>query len=69
MADQRLTELEEQLAHLQKVTEELSDIVALQGAEFQVVSKRLAVMMQREAERELDSGGSVPVADQKPPHW
>jgi len=25
--------------------------------------------MNREAERELDQGGSVPLADQKPPHW
>jgi SlyX protein len=26
-------------------------------------------LMQREAEREADAGGTIPLADQRPPHW
>jgi SlyX protein len=27
------------------------------------------MLMHREAERESEMGGTVPMADQKPPHW
>jgi SlyX protein len=27
------------------------------------------MLMMREAEREVDQGGTIPLADQKPPHW
>lgn len=67
MAD--ITHLEEQLAHLTRTVEELSDIVARQETELAVIQRRLAVLMEREAGRELDAGGTVPLADQRPPHW
>ncbi len=67
MAD--LTDLEEQIAHLTRTVEELSDVVARQEAELAVAGRRLALLMEREASREFDAGGSVPLADQKPPHW
>ena len=61
--------LEEKVAHLQRVVEELSDVVARQDAEVARLTRRVEMLMQREAERELDAGGTVPLADQKPPHW
>ena len=64
-----ITHLEEQIAHLTRTVEDLSDIVARQEAELALASRRLAVLMEREAGRELDGGGSVPLADQRPPHW
>lgn len=67
MAD--TTHLEEQLAYLTRTVEELSDIVARQETELAVAQRRLAMLMEREAGRELDAGGTVPLADQKPPHW
>jgi SlyX protein len=67
MAD--TTHLEEQLAHLTRTVEELSDIVARQETELAVAQRRLAMLMEREAGRELDAGGTIPLADQKPPHW
>lgn len=67
MAD--MTKLEEQIAHLTRTVEELSDIVARQETELALASRRLAMLMEREAGRELDAGGTVPLADQKPPHW
>jgi SlyX protein len=63
------TELEETLAHLVRMVDELSDIVARQDGEIARLSKRVEMLMAREAERQLDEGGSLPMADQKPPHW
>jgi len=61
--------LEEQIAHLTRTVEELSDIVAKQQTDLDVATRRLAMLMEREAGRDLDGGGTVPLADQKPPHW
>jgi SlyX protein len=63
------THLEEQIAHLTRAVEELSDIVARQETELSLASRRLAMLMEREAGRDLDAGGTVPLADQRPPHW
>jgi len=67
MAD--ITNLEEQIAHLTKTVEDLSDVVARQETELAIATRRLAMLMEREAGREMDAGGTVPLADQKPPHW
>ncbi|OUD10290.1 SlyX protein [Marivivens niveibacter] len=64
-----LTALEEKIAHLTRTVEELSDVVASQGKEIDVLTRRVAMLMQREAERELDVGDGIPLADQRPPHW
>lgn len=67
MTDQ--THLEEQIAHLSRTVEDLSDVAAQQAIEIERLTRRVAVLMEREAAREYDAGGSVPLADQKPPHW
>ena len=64
-----ITHLEEQIAHLTRTVEDLSDIVARQETELSLASRRLAMLMEREAGRDLDAGGTVPLADQRPPHW
>lgn len=64
--DQRL---EEQVAHLTKAVDEMSEVVARQDREIAVLTRRVEMLMNREAEREADQGGTVPLADQKPPHW
>lgn len=61
--------LEEQIAHLTKTVDELSEVVARQDAEIATLTRRVEMLMQRAAEAELDAGGSAVVADQKPPHW
>lgn len=63
------TAYEERLAHLARTVEDLSDVVARQDKEIAVLTRRVEMLMQREAEREVDASGSVPMADQKPPHW
>lgn len=64
-----LKTLEETLAHLLRTVEDLSDVVARQDAEIVRLQARVGLLMEREAERETDTGGTVPLADQKPPHW
>ena len=62
------TRLEEQIAHLTRVTDDLSEVVARQEREIARLSRIVGLLAEREAEREAE-GGTVPLADQKPPHW
>lgn len=61
--------LEERIAHLTRVVEDLSDVVARQGREIDVLTRRAEMLLRREAEREADGGAGIPLADQRPPHW
>ncbi|MDJ1007620.1 MAG: SlyX family protein [Paracoccaceae bacterium] len=63
------TDLEERIAHLERLAEDLSDEVARLARALAAAEARLARLTEREAERELDAGASVPLADQRPPHW
>ncbi|MFK7871512.1 MAG: SlyX family protein [Roseobacter sp.] len=61
--------LEEQVAHLQRVVDDLSDVVARQEQEIVTLNRRVHMLMQREAERETDTGGGVVVGNERPPHY
>ncbi len=61
--------IEERLAHLIRAVDELSDIVTAQGREIDRLVRINHMLMEREAGREADSGGTIPLADQRPPHW
>ena len=61
--------LEEQMAQLTRVVEELSDVLARQGREIDVLTRRVEMLLRREAEREADTGAGIALADQRPPHW
>lgn len=63
------TALEEKIAHLIRAVDDLSDIVARQEGEISRLTHRVAMLMEREAGREMDGGGSIPLADQRPPHY
>ncbi|MDF0603147.1 SlyX family protein [Psychromarinibacter sp. C21-152] len=69
MDETRIDALEEQLAHLQRVVDDLSEVIARQSAEIDRQTRRVAMLMEREAEREAETASSVPLADQTPPHW
>ncbi|SEK50783.1 SlyX protein [Pacificibacter marinus] len=68
-SETRMLALEEQIAHLTKTVEDLSDVVARQEKVIDISTRRLAMLMQREAGREADGGGTIALADQRPPHW
>ena len=65
----RIEDLEERIAHLTRAVEDLSDIVRAQGSQIDRLTQRTRLMMEREAEREAEAGGQIPLADQRPPHW
>ena len=60
--------LEELVAHLSRTVEDLSDVVARQEREIARLSHRVGMLIEREVEREAEAG-SIPLADQRPPHW
>jgi SlyX protein len=71
MADQ--TQLEEQIAHLARVTDDLSEVVIRQEKEIARLTRLVARLSESVADsvagREAEAGGTVVPADQKPPHW
>jgi SlyX protein len=69
MSDNRLTDLEELTAHLARTVDELNEVGTRQAGEIDRLTHRVAMLMNRAAEAELAESGTVPLADQKPPHW
>jgi SlyX protein len=62
------TLLEERIAHLMRTVDELSEVVAKQAVEIERLNRRVGLLMEREAAREAE-GGTIPLADQRPPHY
>ncbi|KEP70213.1 SlyX family protein [Thioclava sp. BHET1] len=65
----RFERAEEEIAHLTRTVEDLSDVVVEQTRRIERLERQLGLLMEREAEREVEGGGTIPLADQKPPHW
>ena len=65
---ERLDAVEERLAHLIRAVDDLSDIVAGQAKEIDRLTRRVQMLMEREAEREAMGLGSDE-ANVPPPHW
>ena len=64
-----MNDVEEQIAHLQKVSDDLSEVVARQDQEIAVLRRQVDMLMRREAERESDAPGGVVLGDERPPHY
>lgn len=64
-----MTQIEETVAHLTRTVEELSDIMARQQGEIDVLTRRVQMLLEREAERQAEGGGGVVMGDERPPHW
>ncbi len=65
----KIAALEEQIAHLTRSVEDLSDIVRTQAETLDRLVYRVRALTEREAEREITDGSTIPLADQRPPHW
>ena len=63
------TEIEERMAHLERLADELNEVVARQAQEIDRLTARVAMLMEREAAREAEGGGGVILGDEKPPHY
>ncbi|VDC29276.1 SlyX family protein [Pseudogemmobacter humi] len=64
----RTTELEEKIAHLIRAVDDMSGVVARQDRELAVLTRRVQMLLEREAERE-SMAGEAPEANKPPPHW
>ncbi|KHA51395.1 SlyX family protein [Sulfitobacter geojensis] len=64
-----MEKLEEQIAHLTRAVDDLSDIVTRQEDEITHLNRRVHMLMQREGEREASTGGAVVMGDERPPHY
>lgn len=69
MSTDDINPMEEQIAHLTRVVDDLSDIIARQEGELALLNNRVRMLMEREATREADASGGVTLGDQRPPHW
>ena len=65
---ERLDAMEERMAHLIRAVDDLSDVVAVQAREIDRLTRRVQMLMEREADREAAGLGS-PEANVPPPHW
>ena len=65
--DDSIARLEEKVAHLTRVTDDLSDVIARQDREIDRLTRRVALLMEREATREAE--GLLTPANEKPPHY
>ncbi|MGN7870599.1 SlyX family protein [Paracoccus sp. 22332] len=68
-ADNRIRAVEETLAHLTRVTDDLNEVIARQDAEMAILTRRVEMLMRFAAEQQAEAEGSIPLADQRPPHW
>lgn len=64
-----MEKLEEQIAHLTRAVDDLSDIVTAQQNDIDALNRRMQMLMQREAQRESDTGAAVFTGDERPPHY
>ena len=61
--------LEEQIAHLIRTVDELSEDVARQDGEISQLTRQVAMLAERERQRAAEAPGAVVLGDERPPHY
>lgn len=61
--------LEEQIAHLTRTVEELNEVITRQQVELDTLTRRVHMLMEREAERKQAQSGGIILGDERPPHY
>ncbi|MAU46530.1 MAG: SlyX protein [Yangia sp.] len=60
---------QERIAHLERTLDDLSDTVARQDREIALLTRRVEMLLLREAERQSEGTGGVVMGDERPPHY
>jgi len=63
-----VTEIEERLAHLIRVVDDLSDVVGRQDRVLAGLRARVDMLLRRAAERESEGSGGDVMGEERPPH-
>ncbi|MEL6100684.1 MAG: SlyX family protein [Pseudomonadota bacterium] len=64
-----MEQLEEQIAHLTRIVDEMSEMIAKQDKEIRRMTMLVEKLARREAEREAAGMGGVVIGDETPPHY
>ena len=64
-----MEKLEAQIAHLTRTVDDLSEVIARQDKEIALLTRRVQMLMEREAEREAENTGGIVLGDERPPHY
>ncbi|MCM2371176.1 SlyX family protein [Aporhodopirellula aestuarii] len=69
--NERITQLEIQLAHTQRTCEQLNEIVTKLSLDAQSRDRMLQRLLDqvKDFKNKLDAGGGVSLEDEKPPHY
>ena len=59
--------LQERIAYLERTVDDLSDTVARQDRDIALLTRRVALLLGREASRQDE--GAVVMGDERPPHY
>ncbi|MEX0279639.1 MAG: SlyX family protein [Arenibacterium sp.] len=61
--------IEEQIAHLTRLLDDLNEVVTDQQREIDRLTRQVRMLVEREAEREAQGSGGVIIGDERPPHY
>ncbi|WP_299636477.1 SlyX family protein [uncultured Ruegeria sp.] len=61
--------LEEEIAHLTRIVDELNTVVTRQQSEIDRLTHQVEMLLQREAERAQEGSGGIILGDERPPHY
>lgn len=64
-----MEKLEEQIAHLTRTLDDMSDVIARQDREIARLRRQVDNLVLREAEREAAETGGIVLGDERPPHY
>lgn len=64
-----MQDLEEHIAHLTRIIDDLNDVVTAQAKKIDKLESRVDMLMRREAERDSQGSGGVFLGDERPPHY
>ena len=61
--------LEEQIAHLTRTIDDLNEVVTRQQSEIADLTRKVDLLLTREAERVSQQDGGIFFGDERPPHY
>ena len=61
--------LQEKIAHLERITDELSSVIARQDTEIALLTRKVQILLDAEEGRNRSEGAHIFGGDERPPHY